>query len=174
MRGAAVRTLALTNGIFSEDLIRGKWGFICTPSRSTALKERNDCLSFSPSPSLFSSRLTHSSSITATHRKGYRRTVYVAALGRCFTIWMCRGAQAHIHVDTSHALWLMDIAISDDREVISLSETSIRFKHFHNFICSRLMYPYRTRSTSQDHSKSILFSSESEEWESRIITTNAT
>lgn len=31
---------ALTNGIFSEDLIRGKWAFICSPTRSAALTEK--------------------------------------------------------------------------------------------------------------------------------------
>lgn len=32
--------LALTNGIFSEDLIRGKWAFMCSPARSAARTEK--------------------------------------------------------------------------------------------------------------------------------------
>lgn len=32
--------VALTNGIFSEDLIRGKWAFMCSPARSAARTQK--------------------------------------------------------------------------------------------------------------------------------------
>lgn len=37
--GPVSAAVALTNGIFSEDLIRGKWAFICSPARSAARTE---------------------------------------------------------------------------------------------------------------------------------------
>lgn len=38
--GPVSAAVALTNGIFSEDLIRGKWAFICSPTRSGARTEK--------------------------------------------------------------------------------------------------------------------------------------
>lgn len=32
--------VALTNGMFSKDLIRGKWAFICSPTRSASRTEK--------------------------------------------------------------------------------------------------------------------------------------
>lgn len=47
--GPASAALALTNGTFSEDLIRGKWAFVRSPARSAARAgEMIACRSSSP------------------------------------------------------------------------------------------------------------------------------
>lgn len=133
MRGPDVRTLALTNGIFSEDLIRGKWGFICTPPRSTALKERNDCLSFSPSPLLFSS-LSPSHSLVKHSRNTQERLHEdrVAALGHSFTIQNVQ-RDTHTHTDTQrtmtdgqrYLIWQSgNISVSDTHQILNTYATS--------------------------------------------------